>query len=67
MVVLTSDSPGGSNSEESACNAGDTGSIRGRKDPFEGGMATHASGYLENSTDRGVWLAKVHGIAMSKT
>ena len=37
--------PGGSDSKESSCNAGDTdrGSIPGRKDPLEEGMATHSN------------------------
>ena len=39
----------------------------GGKDPFEEGMATHSRGCLENSMDRGVWLAKVHRIAKSET
>ena len=34
--------PGGSDDKESACNAGDLGSILlGQKDPLEKGMATH--------------------------
>ena len=35
--------PGGSDSKESACNAGDPGSIPGWEDPLEKGMATHSS------------------------
>ena len=35
--------PGGSDSKESACNAGDLGSIPGLEDPMEKGMATHSS------------------------
>ena len=35
--------PGGSDSKESACNAGDLGSIPGWEDPLERGMATHSS------------------------
>ena len=34
--------PGGSDSKESACNAGDLGSIPGSEDPLEKGMATHS-------------------------
>ena len=37
------DFPGGSAGEESVCNAGDLGSIPGREDPLEKGMATHSS------------------------
>ena len=35
--------PGGSASKESACNAGDSGSIPGSGDPLEKGMATLSS------------------------
>ena len=35
--------PGGSDFKESACSAGDLGSILGWEDPLEEGMATHSS------------------------
>ena len=35
--------PGGSDAKESACSAGDQGSILGQEDPLEKGMATHSS------------------------
>ena len=35
--------PGGSDGKESACNLGDLGSIPGKKDLLEKGMATHSS------------------------
>ena len=35
--------PGGTDSKESACNAGDPGLIPGLEDPVEKGMATHSS------------------------
>ena len=35
--------PGGSDGKESACNAGDPGSIPGQEDPLEKEMATHSS------------------------
>ena len=35
--------PGGSDSKESACNAGDLGLIAGSENPLEKGMATHSS------------------------
>ena len=35
--------PGGSDSKESACNAGDLGLIPGWEDPLEKGMTTHSS------------------------
>ena len=53
--------PGGSDGEDSACNAGDLGSIPGQEDPLEKGMATRYP-CLENPTDRGVWRATVHGV-----
>jgi len=34
---------GGSDSNESACNAGDPSSIPGQEDPLEEGMATHSN------------------------
>ena len=35
--------PGGSDGEESSCNAGDLGSIPGLEDPLEKGTTTHSS------------------------
>ena len=35
--------PGGLDGKESACNAGNLGSIPGWEDPLEKGMATHSS------------------------
>ena len=35
--------PGSSAGKESACNAGDPGSIPGLEDPLEEGVATHSS------------------------
>ena len=35
--------PGGSDSKESACSAGDSGLIPGLEDPIEKRMATHSS------------------------
>ena len=35
--------PSGPDSYESACNAGDVGSIPGREDPLEKGMAAHTN------------------------
>ena len=35
--------PGSSSGKESACNAGNPGSILGLEDPLEKGMATHSS------------------------
>ena len=50
--------------KESACNAGDPGSIPGwRRSPGEGNGYPYQYSCLENSTDRGAWWATVHGIA----
>ena len=60
--------PGGSDGKESACNAGDLGSIPGlRRSPGGGnGYPLQYSG-LENSMDRGAWRAAVHGVTKSWT
>ena len=56
--------PGGSDSKDSACNAGELGSIpeSGR---FPGGGNGYSLQYscLENPMDRGAWQVTVHGIA----
>ena len=60
--------PGGSDSKESACNAGDPGLIPGLGRPAgEGNGNLQQYSYLENSTDRGDWQATVHGVAKSRT
>ena len=54
--------PGGSDSKESACNAGDLGSIPGTgRSPGEGN-GNPLQYCLENPMDRGAWRATVHGI-----
>ena len=60
--------PGGSDSNESAYNAGDLGSIPGlgRSPGEEKGNPLQYSG-LKNSLDRGAWWARVHGVAKSQT
>ena len=59
--------PGGSDGQETACNAGDLGSIpgSGRSTGEENGHPLQYS-CLENSMDRGVWLATIHGFAKSR-
>ena len=54
--------PGGSNGKESACSAGDLGSI-----PGEGNVYPVQYSYLENSMDRGAWWVTVHGVTKSQT
>ena len=58
--------PCGSASKESACNAGDLGSIPGlERSPEEGNGNPLQYSCLENSMDRGAWQATVHGAAKS--
>ena len=58
--------PGGSDNKESACHAGDPGSI-----PGSGKSPREVNGYpfqyycLEKSRDRGAWRATVHRVAKS--
>ena len=60
--------PGGSVGKESACNAGDPGSIPvlGRS-PGEGNGYTFQYSCLENSMDRGAWQTTVHRVTKSQT
>ena len=60
--------PGGSEGKESACKAGDLGSIPGfRRFPGEENGNPLQYSCLENPTDRGVWQATVCGIEKSQT
>ena len=60
--------PGGSDSEESACNVGDLGSIPGLGRSPGGGHGNPLQyPCLENSMDRGAWKATVPGVAKSRT
>ena len=54
---------GGLDAKESACNAGDQGSVAGSgRYPGEGNGYPHQYSFLENSMDRGDWQATVHGL-----
>ena len=56
--------PGGSDGEESACNAGDQGSIPWSGMSLGGGHGNPLQySCLENPTGRGAWWAGVHGVA----
>ena len=60
--------PGGSDGKESACNAGDVGSVPGsERSPGEGNDNALQYSCLENSMDRGAWRAVVHGVEKSWT
>ena len=59
--------PGGTDDKESAFNAGDPGSISGLgRSPGEGNGYPLQYSCLENSMDRGVWPATVHGVARAR-
>ena len=56
-----------SDGEESACNAGDPGSIPGlERSPGEGNGNPLQHSCLENFMDRGAWWAIVHGVTESR-
>ena len=60
--------PAGSDRKESACSAGDLGSIPGSgRSPGEGNGYPLQGSCLENSTDRGAWPAIVHEVTESDT
>ena len=66
--VMDRGSPGGSDGKESACNAGDLGSIPGSgKSPGEGNGYPLQYVCLGNAMDRGTWWATVSGAAKSWT
>ena len=60
--------PGDSDGKESACNAGDLGSISG-SGRFPGGGHGNPLQYscLEIPMDKGAWQATAHGVAKSQT
>ena len=54
---------GGSDGKDSACNAGDPGSVpESGRSPGEGNGYPLQYSCLENSMDRGAWQALVHGV-----
>ena len=58
--------PGGLDGKDSACSAGDQGSIPGSgRSPAVGNPLQDSC--LENPMDRGAWWAAVHGVAKSWT
>ena len=60
--------PDSSDSQESACNAEDPGSIPGLgRSPREGNNYPFQYSCLENSMDRGAWQTTVPGVAKSWT
>ena len=62
--------PGSSDGKESACNAGDPGSIpeSGRPPGEENGNPNPLQYYcLENPMGRGTWRATIHGVTKNQT
>ena len=60
--------PSGSEDEESACNAGDPGSIPGSgRSSGEGNGKPLQDSCQDNLMDGGAWLATVHGVTKSQT
>ena len=60
--------PGGSDSKESACNAGDPGSLPGMgRSAGEGKGNPLQYSCLENPMDRGTRKATVHGVTKNQT
>ena len=54
--------------KESACNAGDMGSIpESGRSPGKGNGNPYKYSCLENHMDRGAWKATVHRLAKSQT
>ena len=59
--------PGGSDDNESTCNAGEVGSIPGSvRSPGEGNGSPLLYFCLENPMDRRTWLAAVNGVTESQ-
>ena len=64
MGILSQCIHGGSDGKESACNAGDPGSIPGsRRSPGGGNGYPLQYSSLESSVDRGAQRAIVHGVS----
>ena len=67
-IIINMDFSGGSDSKESASNAGDLGSIPGLgRSPGDGNGNPLQYSCLGNHLDRGAWWATVHGVAKSQT
>ena len=68
MLEVSEGFPGGSDGKESACNAGDQGSVPGLgRSPGGGNGNPLQYSCLEDSMDRGAWRATVHGVAKGRT
>ena len=68
VICIHQGFPGGSVAKESACNAGNLGSIPGLgKSPGEGNGNPLQYSCLEKLLGRGAWQATVHGATKSQT
>ena len=68
MFLRASGFPDGSDGRESACSAGDLGSVPGSgRSPAAGHGNPFQYSCLENPVDRGAWWATAHGVAESDT
>ena len=68
MTLFPLSFPGGSDSKEFTCNAGDLGSYLGLgRSPRGGDSYLLQYSCLENPMDRGAWRATVSGVAKSWT
>ena len=68
ILIRVRSFPRGSDGKESACSAGDLGSIPGLgRSPREGNGNRLQYSCQENSVDRGAWRATVYGVAKSRT
>ena len=63
MTILLRGFPGGLDSKESACSAGDPGSIPGWGRSLGGENGNPLQYCLQNPTDRGAWQATVLGVS----
>ena len=63
MTILFRGFPGGLDSKESACSAGDPGSIPGWGRSLGGENGNPLQYCLQNPTDRGAWQATVLGVS----
>ena len=67
LVISSMGFPGGSDGKESACSAGNLGSIPGLgRSPGEGSDYPLQYSCLENSMDKGAWQTTAHGISKSR-
>ena len=67
-MPLLSGFPGGTVVNNTSANAGDTGLIPGLGRSSGGGNGNILQySWLENSRDRGIWQATVHGVSKSQT